>query len=60
MNKFIAPILLLLACSSQVFAADSPVASQASAQHAQHNANDAFCTAGTPCEVNRQRAGEHH
>ncbi|BBF84169.1 hypothetical protein DLM_0508 [Aquitalea magnusonii] len=60
MSKFIAPILLLVACSSQVFATDTPAASQAAQQHAQRNANDAFCTAGTPCEVNRQRAGEHH
>ncbi|MBA4708801.1 hypothetical protein [Aquitalea aquatica] len=60
MSKFITPILLLLACSSQVFAADAQAASQTAEQHAQRNANDAFCTAGTPCEVNRQRAGEHH
>jgi hypothetical protein len=59
MNKFIASILLLVACSSQVLP-PMPGANQTTQQHAQRNANDAFCTAGTPCEVNRQRAGEHH
>lgn len=63
MNKLFGSVLLIIACCTQANAEDgrttasAPAASPAAQAG---NANDAFCSAGTPCEVNRRRAGDHH
>ena len=67
MNKIFAGILLIMACSMQANAENGRITASApdgtnaetpppAATNAT-NANDAFCTAGTPCEVNRHRGG---
>jgi len=67
MNKIVGSMMLIMACSTLVQAEDSrstasaPAAENNSTQRSvASNGNDAFCTAGTPCEVNRHRSGEYH
>jgi hypothetical protein len=63
MNKVLGSLVLIMACYVQANAstgrtdASAPASASTSSTH---NANDAFCTAGTPCGVNHHRAGEYH
>jgi len=63
MNKILGSLVLIAACCVQANAATGRTDASAPAStstSSTRNANDAFCSAGTPCEVNRHRAGEYH